>query len=67
MWVVFSPYSQLGYGVSLLGQKSDNLQYNTLGRWVDGTNDSLTKRLMFQALFFFIISYRLKAGLSQEK
>ena len=23
-----------------------------LGRWVDGTNDSLTKRLMFQVLFF---------------
>ena len=33
-------------------QKSDNLQYNMLGRLVDGTNDSLTKRLMFQALFF---------------
>ena len=42
-------------------QKSDNLQYNTLGRWVDGTNNSSTKRLMFQALFFFIISYRLRA------
>ena len=28
--------------------------------WVDGTNDSSSKRLMFQALFFFIISYRLK-------
>ena len=23
--------------------KSDNLQYNMLGRWVDGTNDSATK------------------------
>ena len=33
--------------------KFDNLQYNTLGRWVAGTNDSLTKRLMFQVLFFF--------------
>ena len=32
--------------------KSDNLQYNTLAHWVDGTNDSSTKRLMFQALFF---------------
>ena len=41
--------------------KSDNLQYNTLGHWVAGTNDSSTKRLMFQALFFFIISYRLRA------
>ena len=40
--------------------KSDNLQYNTLVRWVDGTNSSSTKRLTFQ-VFFFIISYRLKA------
>ena len=29
-------------------QKSDNLQYNTLVCWADGTNDSLTKRLTFQ-------------------
>ena len=36
--------------------KSDNL-----ARWVDGMNDSSTKHLMFQALFFFIISYRLRA------
>ena len=36
-----------------LGQyKSDNLQYNTLVRWADGTNDSLTKRLTFQVNFF---------------
>ena len=28
------------------------LQYNTLGHWVDGPNDSSTKRLMFQVLFF---------------
>ena len=27
-----------------------------LGRWDDGTNESLTKRLMFQVLFFFMIS-----------
>ena len=40
--------------------KSDNLQYNTLGRCVNGTNVSSTKRLMFQALSFFIISYRLR-------
>ena len=33
--------------------KSDNLQYDTLGRWVAGTNDSSNKRLMFQVLFFF--------------
>ena len=36
-----------------LGQyKSDNLQYNTLVRWADGTNDSSTKRLTFQVFFF---------------
>ena len=35
-------------------QESDNLQYNMLARWVDGTNNSLTKRRMFQALFIFI-------------
>ena len=30
-------------------KKSINLQYNTLVRWADdGTNDSSTKRLMFQ-------------------
>ena len=29
----------------LLLHKSDNLQYNTLGCWVDGTNDWSTKRL----------------------
>ena len=34
---------------------------NTLVRWDAGTKDSSTKRLMFQALFFFIISYRLGA------
>ena len=33
-------------------QKSDNLQYNTLVCWADGTNDSSTKCLMFQAFFF---------------
>ena len=32
--------------------KSDNLQYNTLVRWANGTNDSLTKRLTFQVFFF---------------
>ena len=39
--------------------KSDNLQYNTLGRWVTWTNDSSSKRLMFQVLFFFIISCKI--------
>ena len=33
--------------------KSVNLQYNTMGRLEDGTNESLIKRLMFQVLFFF--------------
>ena len=33
--------------------KSDNLQYNMVGPWVAGTNDSSTKHLMFQALLFF--------------
>ena len=33
--------------------KSVNLQYNVMVRWVAGTNDSSTKRLMFQVLFFF--------------
>ena len=33
--------------------KSVNLQYNTLGCLDDGTNESSTKRLMFQVLFFF--------------
>ena len=32
--------------------KSVNLQYNTMGRLDDGTNESLIKRLMFQVLFF---------------
>ena len=32
-------------------KKSDNLQCNTLGCWVDGRNDSSTKCLMFQALY----------------
>jgi hypothetical protein len=41
--------------------KSKNIQYNTLACWIAGTNDSSTKCLIFQALFFFIISYRLRA------
>ena len=28
-------------------KKSDNLQYNTVDGWVNGTNDSATKGLMF--------------------
>ena len=34
-------------------QKSDNLQYNMLVDWFAWTNDSSTKGLMFQVLFFF--------------
>ena len=34
--------------ICTLIQKSDNLQYNTRVRWAYGTNDSLTKCLMFQ-------------------
>ena len=36
--------------------KYDNLQYNILGRWVDGMNVWCSKQF-----FFSIISYRLKA------
>ena len=39
--------------------KSVNLQFDKLFRWADGTNDSLTKRLMFQVLFFFITSCKI--------
>ena len=39
--------------------KSDNLQYNMLDRLVAGTNNSSTKHLMFQILFFFIISCKI--------
>ena len=33
--------------------KSVNLQYITLGCWADGTNESSTKRLIFQVWLFF--------------
>ena len=39
--------------------KSVNLQYNTLGCLDDGTNELSTKRLMFQELFFFMISRKI--------
>ena len=39
--------------------KSVNLQFNTLGRLDDGTNESSTKRLMFQILLFFMISCKI--------
>ena len=40
-------------------QKSDNLQYDMLGRWVAGTNDSSTMRQKLQVCVFFIISYKI--------
>ena len=39
--------------------KSVNLQYHTLGCLDDGTNELSTKRLMFQVLFFFMISCKI--------
>ena len=58
--IIFNPFDQnfitqlthLSAVRWLHNQKSDNLQYNTLVCWVAGTNDSSTKRLMFQVLFF---------------
>jgi len=41
--------------------KSDNLQCDILLYWFTGMNDSSTKSLIFRALFFFIISYILRA------
>ena len=54
-------YARGSTGSTVGKQKSVNLQYNMLVRWDIGTKDSSTKRLMFQASFFFIISYRLGA------
>ena len=39
--------------------KSVNLKYITLGCLDDGTNESSTKNLMFQVLFFFILFIEL--------
>ena len=39
--------------------KSRNRTIFNIIRWVAGTNDSSTKRLMFQVLFFFIISCKI--------
>ena len=55
MFLVVTVYT---LGSKLL--KFDNLQYNTLVRWADGTNNSSTKRLTCQ-VYFFLISYRLRA------
>ena len=40
-------------------QKSKNLKYNTLVHWVARTNNSSTKRLMFQALFLVFVQVGL--------
>ena len=48
-------------GKALFGLlKYDNLHYNILGHLVAGTNDSLTKRLMFQVLIFFFLQNSLQ-------
>ena len=44
--------------------KSDNLQYDTLVCWFIGTNDLLTKRLMFQVFFSWILC---KNGFNVQK
>ena len=48
---------------------SDNLQYDMLGRWVNGTVFSLTKCLMFQSIFFslFLEKYLLKSSINNCK
>ena len=38
--------------------KSVNLQYNTMGRWVSGTNDSLAKHGRFQLANIYKCCYR---------
>ena len=47
------PINKFHFECRLRSYSNSNLQYNTLGRWVDGPNDSSTKRLMFQVLFCF--------------
>mgnify|MGYP001436520114 CR=1 FL=1 len=46
------PFDLEGFLNLKLFLRSDNLQYDMLICWFSGTNDSSTKRLMFQALFF---------------
>ena len=43
----------------VLVYKSVNLQYITLGCLDNRTNESSTKSLMFQVLFFFMLSYKI--------
>ena len=49
-WAASCPLANLLFRLPIL--KSDNIQYNTLGCWVHGTNNSSTKCLMFQVFFF---------------
>ena len=51
-------YQNAGSGRAL---KSVNLQYDTLVPWDVRTKDSLTKSLIFQAIFFSMIFYGLGA------
>ena len=53
------PKARKSYSLHETVMKSNNLQYNTLCRCVDGTIVSLDKRLMFHVLFFFIISCKI--------
>ena len=46
LWIHFIRQQTLKWSYILSHMKSDNLQYNMLARWVDGTKDSSTKRLM---------------------
>jgi hypothetical protein len=54
IWKIWNIYQAEWWPNELADEeyKSDNLQYNTLGHWVDGRIVSLTKRLMFQILLF---------------
>ena len=54
-------YSESSSSGQVKTLKSVNLQYNTLVRWADGTNDSSTKCLMFQVciIIFFIKSCKI--------
>ena len=52
--------------------KSNNLEYNMMGRWVNGPNDSLTKHLMFQVLFLIdlypihVVTFTLISNLATD-
>ena len=53
IWSTIAPRSHSITTLPRRGQKFVNLQYNMLVCWADGTNNSSTKRLMFQVLFSF--------------